>query len=190
MEGSVPHWRRNGYGSCCQCRARLRLMNRFFMTAPREFCLLGLRSQATVLLAQVFKWLNPFSVKYGPDLLAVIRLQYSYLLKTFHKYFSVFLPGPGNRLANTRLAASLRFSQPYEVVHKTWRLLFQPCPIDSRRARNERSAQSRLETAMLFPAPFALPIFLLPSFLLLAFAFFRKCRFLLLLPLLKVVLYI
>ena len=113
----------------------------------------------------MFKWLNPFSLKYGPDLLAVIRLQYSYLLKTFHKYFSVFLPGPGNRLANTRLAASLRFSQPYEVVHKTWRLLFQPCPIDSRRARNERRAQSRLETAMLFPAPFALPIFLLPSFL-------------------------
>ena len=141
-------------------------------------------------MAQVFKWLNPFSLKYGPDLLAVIRLQYSYLLKTFHKYFSVFLPGPGNRLANTRLAASLRFSQPYEVVHKTWRLLFQPCPIDSRRARNERSAQSRLETAMLFPAPFVLPIFLLPSFLLFAFAFFRKCRFLLLLPRLKVVLYI
>ena len=89
----------------------------------------------------------------GPICWLLSAFNTSYLLKTFHKYFSVFLPGPGNRLANTRLAASLRFSQPYEVVHKTWRLLFQPCPIDSRRARNERRAQSRLETAMLFPAP-------------------------------------
>ena len=32
------------------------------------------------------------------------------------------------RLVNKQLAFSLGFSQPCEVVHATWRLLFQPCP--------------------------------------------------------------